>query len=125
VILLVSAVDIKTRVVGPLVIGPLAGLVFGGWTVGWWDLSWIGGLLALTGCWFAKLPLGDAFAFGLVGMLVGPDVALAALALSLAALCFLLCCFGESVNLVRHPFFPYLGAMTLAIFSIRLSNLFS
>jgi len=114
VVISVSIMDIRTRFVSPLLIVPLIGLVLGGWLGGAWDVSWIGGALAFVGTMAVSLPLGDVFAFSLCGLLVGPEIALSALAFALACLFVVLVTYGERVSLVRHPFFPYLGALVVA-----------
>jgi len=80
-------------------------------------VDWLGGALGFIGTMAVKLPLGDVFAFALCGLLVGPAVALSALAVCCGALLVVLLAFGHQWSLVQHPFFPYLGGLVLA-FSI-------
>lgn len=112
----ISWVDIRSRYVGAPVIALLMGATLIGWSFGLWTLSILGGLLVAIAAWLIRLPLGDVFGLMLCGLLAGPLVAMTALMVSTLAITIFLALFGHRVSLVRHPFFPYCGALVL-IFS--------
>lgn len=112
----ISWVDIRSRYVGAPVIGLLTGLTLIGWSSGLWGLSLIGGLMVGAAAWLIRLPLGDVFGLALCGLLTGPLPTMTALMISTLVITIFLAMFGHRVSLVRHPFFPYCGAMVL-IFS--------
>jgi hypothetical protein len=112
----ISWVDIRTRFVSPLLILPLLLLTLIGWSSGLWGLSLIGGLMGGVAAWLIRLPLGDVFGLFLCGLLAGPLPTMTALMVSTLGIAIFLAVFGHRVSLVRHPFFPYCGALVL-IFS--------
>lgn len=117
----VSWVDIRNRHVGAPVIGFLMGLTLTGWISGLWGLSLTGGLMVGVAAWLVRLPLGDVFGLALCGLLTGPLASMTALMISSLGISIFLALFGHRVSLVRHPFFPYCGAMVL-IFSRMFSG---
>lgn len=116
IVLSISIMDIRTRYVSPQLILPLTlGVCIGG-VAGLWPLSVVGGLVAFSGTLLLGLPLGDVIGFGLCGLLAGPTAAALALMICALGLFLVLRFLGHRLNLVQHPFFPYLGG-TVLIFS--------
>lgn len=116
VVVAISWVDIRTRYVSPLIVGPLLAATLIGKIFGLWDLSLIGGVLVFISAYLIRLPLGDVIGLAICALLAGPLAAMTALFVGTMGLLIYLGLFGNRWSIVRHPFFPYVGAMVL-IFS--------
>lgn len=114
VVACVSIQDIRTRYVSPALVGPLLVAVLVGWWMGWWPLSIFGAVGASLGTMLLSLPVGDVVGYTLCGLLVGPFPTIWALVVAALGLFLLLHFAGHRINLVRHPFFPYLGTLVVA-----------
>jgi hypothetical protein len=121
----ISVVDIRTRYVSPVLIVPLLIAVLTGWMLDGWAIAWLGGAMALVGTAALKLPLGDVLGYTLCGLLAGPMPTIWALAVAATGLFLMLHFFGHRINLVRHPFFPYLAALVAAFSLLDSQGIFT
>jgi hypothetical protein len=117
----ISVTDILTRYVPPVMVAILLSMTLIGWSFGLWDLSLLGGPVVMIPAWMIRLPLGDVFGLAICGLLTGPLPTMSAFLVCSMALFMFLTLFGHRVSLVRHPFFPYVGAMVL-IFSMTFTR---
>ena len=125
IVVSISIQDIRRRYVSPMLVGPLLLGVLIGWWSGGWALSLVGGLVALVGTVALKLPLGDVVGYTLCGLLAGPFAASWALVVAAIGLYGMLRWMGHRVNLVRHPFFPYLGTLVAAFSLLDSQGIFT